>query len=48
MHDEEIHLAGILISVVSIFVICQSVKLVPDLYEMVTCSQARRRNSISA
>lgn len=38
VHDEEIDLAGILISVVSIFIACQSVKLVPDLYEMFTCT----------
>lgn len=38
VHEEEIDLAWILISVVSIFIFCQSFKIIPDVYEAFTCS----------
>ena len=40
--EEEIDLAYILISVVSIFIVCQSIKIIPDIYEAFTCSHKKR------
>ena len=38
LQEEEINLARTLIIVVLVFIFCQSVKLIPDLYEVFYCS----------
>eukprot|EP00093_Oithona_nana_P003964 03964.XXX_141412_139027_1 [CDS] Oithona nana genome sequencing. len=41
--EEEIQLARTLIMVVVVFIICQSCKIIPDLYEVIICSQGGDR-----
>ena len=49
----EVDLAATLVAISVVFIVCQSIKLIPDIYEMVTCdhfnfnSQATITNSTS-
>jgi len=45
VHDEELNLARILLTVVLIFIVCQSVKLVPDVYQFIFCSPQEKCDS---
>lgn len=40
-HREEHHLGVILVAVSSIFIVCQSLKIIPDMYELVWCTSKR-------
>ncbi|XP_059086961.1 uncharacterized protein LOC131883495 [Tigriopus californicus] len=43
VHQDEIDLAVILLAIVCIFIFCQSFKIIPDIYEVCTCTQNRIR-----
>lgn len=43
VHQDEIDLAVILLAIVCIFIFCQSFKIIPDIYEVCTCTSTHIR-----
>ena len=41
--DDELQLARTLFIVVIVFIFCQSFKIIPDVYEIIRCSQSYKR-----
>jgi hypothetical protein len=44
---KELNMALVLICIVILFIFCQSVKIVPDIYEAVTCNHQEVSQSVS-